>query len=447
MIDDYPFDIVKKRWQEQGIWSNTWSSMALGLWKHEKPLHTPSASASDDDVEPRRGLRGAPQTKRRKKVQLTVGQRAQMERHRQASRPIHQFLWQLHKERDRIHGEPTDGDAANSLSLDINTTAYNNIKNIWVTRGIWDIEWGILPGMSWKHERPLQWLAGADTFANDPANRAGLDNGEAVEASDVLPLSAHAHSPASTGQLTYRSVACMWDVSRNSYFVSQNALPIANGRALSEERGYPNISETNMNGETLDPDFRWIPLGHTDAPQQDTATDHQQAATAEPTRIRYYFGNAPDTSPRQRSHSSAEAELPGPDRGKTRKSRKRQRSQEEPKTSLDPDRPLRVSKSRAKQTSTSRHAREPTGKVPVGHRKLLDVPSDAASSAQRRSKRLQKAREAEGADEASSPEPSKNTRQQNNITRGAGALTSRATAESRGVTKGTRLSTRKRKGR
>jgi hypothetical protein len=33
--------------------------------------------------------------------------------------------------------------------------AYENVKNTWVKRGIWDQRWGTLPGMSWMHEEVL----------------------------------------------------------------------------------------------------------------------------------------------------------------------------------------------------------------------------------------------------------------------------------------------------
>ncbi|KAI4136466.1 MAG: hypothetical protein L6R39_007771, partial [Caloplaca ligustica] len=102
VFNEYTYNVVKRRWQEQGIWDDTWVYRALGRWKHEKPSCTPSTSSSEDDSEPARGLFGTEiaRSKRRKKIHLTVEQRAQREQDRRASRPIHQFLWQIHKERD-----------------------------------------------------------------------------------------------------------------------------------------------------------------------------------------------------------------------------------------------------------------------------------------------------------------------------------------------------------
>lgn len=38
--------------------------------------------------------------------------------------------------------------------VDVNTRAYDTVKNTWVERGFWNQNWGILPGMCWKHEAP-----------------------------------------------------------------------------------------------------------------------------------------------------------------------------------------------------------------------------------------------------------------------------------------------------
>ncbi|KAL8869263.1 MAG: hypothetical protein Q9174_004400 [Haloplaca sp. 1 TL-2023] len=176
---DYTREVVKKRWQEQGIWDDRWLHRAGDHWKHEDAPFTPSTTASEDDSEPARGLFGSSiaRPKRRKKVHLAAEQRVQRERDRQASRPIHQFLWQIHKERDRPHkpalGDAALSDAAGNTCLDINSRVYEKVKSVWIDRGIWDSQWGLLPGMSWKHERPLNWSAEPDANA---ANYVRLDD-------------------------------------------------------------------------------------------------------------------------------------------------------------------------------------------------------------------------------------------------------------------------------
>jgi hypothetical protein len=63
----------------------------------------------------------------------------------------------------------------------INTRAYENVKNTWTKRGIWNGRWGILPRMSWKHEEPLEEET-ADGPVPVPPNPAGNGSHEAGEA-------------------------------------------------------------------------------------------------------------------------------------------------------------------------------------------------------------------------------------------------------------------------
>ena len=39
---------------------------------------------------------------------------------------------------------------------DMNTMAYEMVKDNWKKKGIWNKKWGVLPGMSWKHEKPFE---------------------------------------------------------------------------------------------------------------------------------------------------------------------------------------------------------------------------------------------------------------------------------------------------
>ncbi|KAI4228911.1 MAG: hypothetical protein L6R40_008095 [Gallowayella cf. fulva] len=166
-FDTLASEMVKKRWREQGIWDEEWdvhSGDHRWRWKHEeqsdlktsKPCFKnlfagPFAQLKDREEQP-------------KEPTLTAEQQAKLEHDREASRPFHQFLWQLNRERDLIRGEPTIQKAAASASLDINTKAYDNIKALWVQAGIWDPEWGVMPGMSWMHERPERlWKEAPDT--------------------------------------------------------------------------------------------------------------------------------------------------------------------------------------------------------------------------------------------------------------------------------------------
>ncbi|PGH05475.1 hypothetical protein AJ79_06782 [Helicocarpus griseus UAMH5409] len=94
--------------------------------------------------------------------QRRAERRAKLEREREASRPFHQFVFQVSKERERIQRETgNDGELTTiaARDADINTRAYDNVKNIWIRRMIWNNKWGILPGMTWKHEESIEWLS------------------------------------------------------------------------------------------------------------------------------------------------------------------------------------------------------------------------------------------------------------------------------------------------
>ncbi|KAL8859742.1 MAG: hypothetical protein Q9178_003857 [Gyalolechia marmorata] len=208
---EWTFNVVKSRWQEQGIWNDRWPSTGpwvKDLWKHQEPFHTLTNSTS-------------PPPKRRKRNPLTVNQRAQAKCDREASRPIHQFLWQLHKERDRIINEHTDGDSPGAFSLDINDTAYESIKSTWVRRGIWDIKWGILPGMSWKHEWPLPWQTDADpgpavapsysTGRKEPTILLRSEDAKGTQVSILAAAAAPTHLPEVLGNSEVEDVAYVAD--------------------------------------------------------------------------------------------------------------------------------------------------------------------------------------------------------------------------------------------
>ncbi|KAG9232395.1 hypothetical protein BJ875DRAFT_544592 [Amylocarpus encephaloides] len=107
------------------------------------------------------------------KRQITE-RRVVREREREASRPYHQFVYQISKERERIQEESENWEGANTT--DINTRAYENVKNTWTKRGIWNKRWSVLPGMSWKHEQPFEEMA-REEMADDPIPANPLMNG------------------------------------------------------------------------------------------------------------------------------------------------------------------------------------------------------------------------------------------------------------------------------
>ncbi|KAI1769853.1 hypothetical protein F4818DRAFT_446838 [Hypoxylon cercidicola] len=144
---------VQAQWVEQGIWKDSWEHMELGppytdTWKHETqlsfdPLDASSAAGQISSTEARSRPRW----------------RAEMLRQREASRPINMFLYQVTNECERL-SDQARGDPAAAAS-DINSQAYGRVRARWVARHIWDDGWGVLPGMSWPHEKPLPGGSGS----------------------------------------------------------------------------------------------------------------------------------------------------------------------------------------------------------------------------------------------------------------------------------------------
>ncbi|KAH8727585.1 hypothetical protein GQ44DRAFT_90893 [Phaeosphaeriaceae sp. PMI808] len=187
-FDEDARETVKKRWIEQGIWKDEWDGMADGLWKHEEPLELESELETDTeavslprpfsfDTSPPPKPRQAKSDSEKRRI---AERRAVLEREREASRPYHRFVYQISKERERIQSKSANGE--NADAADINTMAYENIKNTWTMRGSWNRKWGILPGMSWKHERPVDMEFAADDPAPIPARLLMIDNHIAGEA-------------------------------------------------------------------------------------------------------------------------------------------------------------------------------------------------------------------------------------------------------------------------
>ncbi|KAL8646870.1 MAG: hypothetical protein Q9210_005882 [Variospora velana] len=195
----YSYGVIKKRWQEQGIWSDQWDSETGSYnfghkWMHEEPSPPGFGSEAIIDAEDENAcnqFRVPRPPKRRKKDELTIEQREVRQRKPENSRPIHQFLWQVAHERERITGEPTVREVAASADLDINTKAYENVKEWWVACHIWDTKWGILPGMTWKHERPLEWPPRDDPETAPEVVYPNLVSGNGGEADPISLKSVH----------------------------------------------------------------------------------------------------------------------------------------------------------------------------------------------------------------------------------------------------------------
>lgn len=191
------YENVKRRWIEQGIWNNKWNIYAHGRWKHEERLELESESETGSEAassppppplfsfsmeqpQPKPPKPRRPKSDEEKR--RIAERRIIREREREASRPFYQFIYQISKEREWIQDEPTMMRGVDSA--DINTRAYEKVKNTWNRRGIWNRKWSIMPGMSWKHEEPF---VGEDADSPAPLQRNPAENGGCeVERAPVL---------------------------------------------------------------------------------------------------------------------------------------------------------------------------------------------------------------------------------------------------------------------
>ncbi|KAI3395089.1 hypothetical protein diail_1769 [Diaporthe ilicicola] len=166
---------VRERWIEQGIWDpkwyeeNTkrWGDRVLNVplldarWMHEDILD----SDSDTDDNSSANFTFGAKRKRQKtdeETRQSAERRAERQRQRELTRPIHQFNYQVSRERDRLLQERSQeadhDDPVKRYPADINTQAYTLVKDKWISAGLWYDKWGILPGMTWLHERDIDEL-------------------------------------------------------------------------------------------------------------------------------------------------------------------------------------------------------------------------------------------------------------------------------------------------
>lgn len=170
--DSIAYDRVKKDWMKQGVWDINWKSLPGWCWMHEES-YEPPIPEEDEETGPRRNIFSAPMefaTSKRIAYQepgpdetekLSASPKDHQRSNNDASRPFYQFIHQISKEREWMQGPTAKQSDPTCPSADINTRAYENVKASWIKRGIWKKEWGIMPGMVWMHELPMERLAEA----------------------------------------------------------------------------------------------------------------------------------------------------------------------------------------------------------------------------------------------------------------------------------------------
>ena len=114
-------EIVKSRWKDQGIWSNKYHPMPRenAVWKHELP-----------------------------QVDITVEDR-------EASKPCHQFLYQVDEQRKFLQKQAEITDEKINYS-EISVKSFQMVKKGWKRDGIWHYNWTVLPGDTWMHEEDIE---------------------------------------------------------------------------------------------------------------------------------------------------------------------------------------------------------------------------------------------------------------------------------------------------
>ena len=144
---------VKNAWLEQGIWRPNWdenTGEGIGVrWKHQDPLE------NEGEIWDRH-WNSAVVTNPVPRNFQNEEERRSMERDRDASRPLPQFLYQVGKACDRLVREYQATTPTAPTPPDLGTVAYNEVKELWRKWGIWSNRWGILPGRTWKHEQPFE---------------------------------------------------------------------------------------------------------------------------------------------------------------------------------------------------------------------------------------------------------------------------------------------------
>lgn len=197
-------DRVRERWIEQGIWDPKWYEANLerwgegvqnaplldAPWMHQVPLDDDDESGTDDDSTA--DFKFGAKRKRQKtdeEARQTAERRAERQRQREVTRPIHQFNYQVSQERDRLleerAQEAANDDPVKRYPPDINTQAYTLVKDRWISKGLWVDKWGILPGMTWLHERDFDELLLEELGPRPPPHTAALNASEAAPASEA----------------------------------------------------------------------------------------------------------------------------------------------------------------------------------------------------------------------------------------------------------------------
>jgi len=161
---------VKYRWMRQGIWDDQWDIEPGKIWKHELEDIPQPAGPSHSVKGGKLGTKKKDKYSELQDEYQEIVRSAVDPQQRQLSRPCYQFVHQFCEERQWIKmGLSREGQDQHA---NLDTKAYESLKSRWIREGIWDDDWTLIPGVSWKHERPQKIPPPQEMFRRADALKA-----------------------------------------------------------------------------------------------------------------------------------------------------------------------------------------------------------------------------------------------------------------------------------
>ncbi|KAI8685593.1 hypothetical protein NCS55_00232200 [Fusarium keratoplasticum] len=218
------YNNVRNSWIEQGIWRKAWDEpwakeTDVGLFDPSPRSLTPEPTKSRPGYQWGHEDGGPPPDQEFERdlfrTIYVVGDLGMSEeqpkwtRNSEGSRPYRQFLYQIVKEREWIKDEMNFQIQFRPYNVNLDSMAYETVKNNWIEDRIWKPEWNELPGSTWAHEDPLQEQDKVDHFriVDDSGEQPSTvvhdpSKGLRHNPQHSVPSSHDASDPAGTGKET-----------------------------------------------------------------------------------------------------------------------------------------------------------------------------------------------------------------------------------------------------
>ena len=312
---------VRHRWIQQGIWDERWDKQARKIWKHElEDSQLPGITSHKPEGLYHESIRSAIECQTR-----------------QLSRPCYQFVYQFCQERQWIKMGFSKKSQNQSTSVD--TRAYENIKSRWIGDGIWDNDWTLIPGVSWKHERPRKFpYPDPDEIAREASKAARMAQTErppdqyfmapAKPATIYVPLYKSASDPSSPSSMKATSrempprfnddavsrTSSQEDYSRSTRQCNAPAGPNTNDRKLGERVRRPTTKNEGVNNTTKTkqkqkPTQKKRGIASRSSTARPSIREDKGSASTQPTKGQQSNTNARSLRPRRTAASVAMSKL------------------------------------------------------------------------------------------------------------------------------------------